>query len=460
MEKKKIPSRLTACFHTLESMRSGAGEGSTEPTNIVSISNWFFMSSVDSYNKLAKILRTKPEVILDLENKLSGATGKSGVLEKIVEENEILVGRTLEELGIEISKVTAETVYDALVKQLANMDEHLFKFLDKPDLSKMSLVCGKLCDVAYQLVKPKPGFFIKKEKAIEMLSKFPPHNLLDHFGYKTVAELCAKESFESVFSALRFAQDQQWMHDFFDKAYDDLTPDDFEERDVQLKVLEPEWLEVAEKFLEKKYHNVSHLKELGIIFITPIKLDILGETIRMFTLILHYLNEVPFYSKLFRKFARESDFAAKLKSLLRGDVPEGPRPDGGSFRIVQRYLAKDDANDFRLMEPHVNPEAEHWYKAEGDLAKLSGMIGAEGYAFGYWQGLDFVGDFFPSAGGEPKLVSFDLIDLVMSLVKKGEVKYLYHQEEALWNKIFIEYLGRDKIEELVEENIISGFIKL
>jgi hypothetical protein len=150
-------------------------------------------------------------------------------------------------------------------------------------------------------------------------------------------------------------------------------------------------------------------------------------------------------------------------------------------------LAKDDVNDFRLIEPHINPEAEHWYRAEGDLAKLSGMVGVEGHAFGYWQGLDFVGDFFPcfatysaeatasatkakkatqgkhdglSGQTDEELVAFDLIDLVMSLVKKGEIKYLYHQQEALWNKIFIEYLGRDKINELVEENIVSGFIKL
>ena len=417
----------------------------------------------ESHTKLARILRTSSEVLLDLEKKLNGLTGKSGIMEKIVVENDMLIKRTLEELGMTAGICKAENVYGILVKRLEHMDEHLYNFLDKPDLSQMSMVCGKLCETAAKLNQPKPGFFIKKDKAIEMLEKFPPQNLLDHFGYKTVAELCEKQSFSSVFSALRFAQSQDWMHKFFDEAYNDLIADDFEERDVELKVLEREWLDVAEKFLEKKYHNVSHLKELGIIFITPIKIDIPGETMRMFTLLLHYFNEVPFYSKLFRKFSGETDFTDKLKSLLRGDVSEAPKPDENSFRIVQRYLAKDDVNDFRLTEPHVNPEAEHWYKAEGDLGKIASLVGAEGHAYGYWQGLDFVGDFFPDGliGGEKEtLVSFDLIDLVMSLAKKGAIKYLYHQQEALWNKIFIEYLGRDKINELVEENIIGGFIKL
>src|SRR3989338_2491491 len=105
------------------------------------------------------------------------------------------------------------------------------------------------------------------------------------------------------------------MHKFFDEAYNNLKANDFEEREVKIKVLEPQWLDVADKFLEKKYHNVSHLKEFGIIFIIPLKIDTQGETLRLFTLILHYLNEVPFYSKLFRKFSHDVDFADKLKSL-------------------------------------------------------------------------------------------------------------------------------------------------
>lgn len=417
----------------------------------------------EAHTKLARILRTKPEVLLDLEQKMNAVTGKNGVIEKIAAENEMLVKRTLQEFGLEPAECNARRVYDALVQRLTHMDEHLYNFLDKPDLSEMSAVCGKLCDVAVELNNPKPGFFIKKEKAIEMLEKFPPNNLLEHFGYKTAAELVKKQGFESVFSALRFAQDQKWMHEFFDKAYAGLTANDFEEREVVLKVLEREWLDVAEKFLEKKYHNVSHLKEFGVIFVIPLAIDTPGETLRLFTLILHYLNEVPFYSKLFRKFSAKPDFTTKLKSLLRGDVPDKTKPNENSFRIVQRYLAKDDVNDFRLLEPHINPEAEHWYKAEGDLGRLSSLVGKGGHTFGYWQGLDFVGDFFHdgiSSKTGTELVAFDLIDLVMSLVKKGEIKYLYHQQEALWNKIFIEYLGRDKIEELVEENIIKGFIRI
>jgi len=423
---------------------------------------------LEPYKKLATILRTTPEVLYELDGKMSKITGQDGVVESIANQNDVLVSKTLAELSLSRTS-TAEEVYTALVNRLINLDKNLYELLDKPDLSKMSVTCGKLCEIAFKLFSPPKGMFIKKEKVAELLEKYRPDNLLNHFGYSNAKELLEKEGFASVVSALRFTQNTDWMHKFFDVAYNELKPEDFEERDVELKVLETKWLQVADKFLEKKYHNISHLKEYGVIFVIPLPIDTAGETMRMFTLIMHYLHEVPFYSDLFRKFMKDSDFIDKFKSLLRGDVsdkkieslPTGQAGNRPVWRVVQTYLAKDDEQDFRLFEPHVNPEAEHWFKVSEDLERLARMLPNESRVdLGYWAGLDYVGDFFKDQSGQEQLVSFDLTDLIMSLVKKGQVKYLYHQQEALWNKIFSEYEGRERMNELIGENIINGFIEL
>ncbi|OGM98872.1 MAG: hypothetical protein A2817_03040 [Candidatus Yanofskybacteria bacterium RIFCSPHIGHO2_01_FULL_39_8b] len=416
-----------------------------------------------SYKKLARILRISPGDLLDLDQKMGAITGQHGVIEAVAAENDGSVIKNMEELGLPKDS-SAEEIYGALINRLTHLDQHLFELLGKPDLANMSLTCGKMCEVAFQVFPPPKGLFIKKDKVVELLNKHKPDNLLKHFGYSLISELVEKEGFASVVSALRFAQSNEWMHKFFDEAYDNLKPSDFEEREVEIKILEQKWVDVAEKYLEKKYHNVSHLKEFGVIFITPIKLDIPGETSRMFTLLLHYFHEVPFYSGLFRKFMEDKDFIVKFKSLLRGDVPSGPMLDGGkmTWRIVQRYLAKDNENDPRLFEPHVNPEAEHWYRAERDFGRLGRMMEEEDskMSFRFWIGLDFVGDYFKDRNGQEQLVGFNYIDLVMSLVKKGHIKYLYHQQEALWNKIFLEYMGRETMNQLIEENIVKGFIEL
>ncbi len=128
------------------------------------------------------------------------------------------------------------------------------------------------------------------------------------------------------------------------------------------------------------------------------------------------------------------------------------------WRIVQRYLAKEDENDPRLFEPHVNPEAVHWRKAENDVAKLGARFPQ--LELDFWKDLDWIGDFFPQDGGE-KLVSMNLIDTVMSLVQEKElIKYLYHHQEALWNKIFVSYMGEENLEKLIVENFDRGVISL
>ncbi len=411
----------------------------------------------EQVQKLARILGTSPEALLEVDKEMSLLSAKQGVLEEISSRNEASVARVLADLGLSPDS-SAEEVYDALAKKLMIIDQKLFQFLDKPDLSKLSDDPGKIRDVALNVFTPPKGFFIKKEKVSELLKKQTPQSLLDHFGYQSVEELIEKEGFASVVAALRFTQTNEWMHQFFDVAYGDLKPEDFEDREVEIKILDMKWLDIAQKFIGKKFHNVSHLKEYGVIFISPEPIDVPGETLRTFLLLLHYLHEVPFYSGLFRKFLHDPNFVKEIQSLLRGDVPEGPAPAGlhMPWRIVQRYLAKDDPNDLRLHEHHVDPEAEHWYLVAHNFQKLAELMGdSDKFSIAYWTELDHVGDFFGD-----KLVSFDVVDLVMSMVKHGEVKYLYHQQEALWNTIFSGYFSRKFMNQLIEEFIIEGFIDL
>lgn len=417
----------------------------------------------DPFNKLARILRTQPAVLLELERKMNGLTGQEGVFEDILRQLEITLDHTLVGLGLSRADA-ADAIQKGLLERMGALDRHLYDMLGKPDVARGD--GATIFGTALKVFQPPDGLALKEPRAMQMLEKYPPHSLLEHFGYPNVKELLDREGFDQVMASLRFTQSREWMHQFFDIAYSDLKPDDFEERPVRVIMLDPKWLRIAEKFIQYKMHNVSHLKEFGIIFAVPISVEQPGSMLRMFSLLLHYLHEVPFYAALFRRHMSHPDFPHVFKSLLRGDVPTGPLPDHGrvSWRIVQRYLAKDNAEDFRLFEPHVNPEADHWFRAEEDLGRLSRIVRqVESHVgeldLGWWAGLDFVGDYFPGPDGRPELVSFDLIDIVMSLVRKDGGQ-LYHQQEALWNKIFVEYFGRERMNRLIAEHLLDGFITL
>ena len=408
--------------------------------------------------KLAKILRARKETILETEEKMSAITQKTGVIEKIIEENDKKVGQVLASLNC--YNYQAENVFEAIIRRVKEDDWTLFEFFGKPSGTSEEEL-KPIFDTVLKLAKIKPLFVLKKHKAKEILVKNPPKNIIKALNYKDINELLKNEDLIEIFCALRFVESKEWMHKTFNRAYKKLTIEDFEKREVDLRVLSRKWLKVAEKFIEKKYHNVSHLKELGVIFVIPLKIDTPGETLRLFSLLLHYLHEVDFYSKLFEKNSKEKKFGKKIISLLKGEVPKRIRKKKKTINwlIIQRYLAKDNINDPRLFIPHISPEALHWKKAERDITKFGEKI--DGRSLKMWYELDWVGGFFKEKEDGESLVSFDLVDNVMSLVKKNErAKYLYHHQEALWNKVFEEYMGSENLEKLMIENFDKGYISL
>jgi len=415
-----------------------------------------------SYEKIAKFLRTDKDVIRVVAEKLGAATGRNNVMDKIIEENEAMMQNRFATLKLS-REASAKEIYTALIDKIKSDDGRISAAFGKPSCSEIG-GCNRVLEITKKVAGLPKGFFLKKEKAIELLKSQPPLNILRSLGYSTVDEMLQKEDLFEVFSALRFLEDNQWLQSIFFKQYENLKPTDFEEREIVLKTLGYKWVAAAESFVKKKYHNISHLKELGIVFVIPIALGFPGELTRMFSLVLHYVNEIPFYSRLFKKYAENDElFAKNLISLLRGDVIDERLKSSkkSQWLIIQRYLAKEDENDWRLFEPHINPEVIHWHKAEQMIVKAGEMFDTLAVNLSFWQNLNWVGDFFRTETGIDVLVSFNLIDTVMSLVKERElVKYLYHHQESLWNKIFVEYFGEEKMEEMIKENIIRGWFEI
>ena len=412
-----------------------------------------------SIEKIARVLRTDKDTVGDLCKRMEEITGKRNVPQKIVEENDILVEKSLKSFGLGKEALNFE-VYQALINKVKHNDAVIFDLFRKPRCIDYK-GCKTLLNFAEELANVGEGFFLKKEKAVELLRNQPPLNIMKALGYKEVNELIEKEDIDQVFAGLRFGEEQQWLNAVFFAQYKNLTADDFEHRRIRLEVLDGKWLTIAEQFLKKKYHNISHLKELGVIFVIPLELRTPGETMRVFGLVLHYLHEVNFYSKLFTQYAlTPATFSDRLISSLRGDVLDEQMHSHvvSNWLIVQRYLAKDDEYDWRLFAPHVNPEALHWTKAAEDIERLN--VRFANIDLHFWHNLDYVGDFYRTESGVDNLVSFNLIDTVMSLVmEKDMIKYLYHHQEAMWNKLFMEYVGgRDEMEKLIIDNFVKGYI--
>jgi hypothetical protein len=404
---------------------------------------------------LSRILGVDGMILERLEVGMGKRTGHAGILKKVAERNAGIIGRTLDIL--DSKNHSASHVRSILRNTILRHEKHLMSFVEK---GAGRNEFEKAVRLAKKITKSGRGFFLKKELAGKILRERKPDNLLNYLGVKNIDEALKKHDVTELFSALRFIESDEWMHETFDVAYGDFTAGDFEERDIEIKVLGPEWKTVSEKFVAKKHHNVSHLKEFGVIFLNPIRENIPGKFLRDFALLLHYFHEIEFYSKLFRRYSQGGDFANKFKMLLRGDVPEIYKAEECEWLIVPRYLAKIDPKDPRLSLPRVNPESLHWARGERDLTSFKAP--EANLDLSIWHNLDWVGGIFADGGDE--VVSFDLEDNAMSLVSFMEGKdenFNYHQRESMWTKLFEECVGgEEKMEEILLDNFDRGIIKL
>ena len=416
----------------------------------------------NSIEKIAKILRTNEDNIRKIDKRLSAVTGKRNVLDKILEENETKIKSRLSELGVSGNFYTKE-VYSALISKIG-ADSKVFSEAMGNPISGGKADFNKVLATIKEVSGEHKGFFLKEGKAREFLINEPPQNVVKYLGYDSAESMLEKEDLFEVFSSLRLLENSEWLNTTFFKQYSSLRPGDFERREIVIKALDEKWNKAAESFMKKKWHNISHLKEMGIIFVIPKVLGVPGELLRMVSLIFHYLSEISFYSELFEKSSETPPtFAEDVISLLRGDVIDRKITEGDKslWLVIQRYLAKKDENDWRLFVPHINPETFHWMRAEQRLAGIGDHLAHFGNNLKFWEDLDWVGDYFRNESGNEILISFDLVDTVMSLVKEKElIKYSYHHQEALWNKIFIEYFGRDQLEYFLKEHLLQGYFEI
>ena len=184
---------------------------------------------------IARILRVDKNVITDLEAKLNKATGKVGVFEEIYNENEKLLDNRLEVLGLSYQSSASE-VYNALIGRVRADDAKLFEAMGIFSV-RVPGAAAKIAEFASRMHKPKRGLFLKKEKAAQLLAAEPPKKILAALGYKNVETMLQKEDLLEVFSALRFLEDSEWLNGTFFKQYENLKPDDFEERPIELRAL-------------------------------------------------------------------------------------------------------------------------------------------------------------------------------------------------------------------------------
>src|SRR3990167_2121928 len=406
---------------------------------------------------------------------LADIAGRNDALTRLAELNERLWQEGLVRLGSGAGtvsgrgarpKLRAVHIFTGLQKQMRFLNGGLFAFFDSPRLDTVDS-WEKVFTVAEGALPKnvRRGWFVKENVARAFLEKYPPRQIMKFLRYDSVGAMLVKENIFEIMAALRFGETKEWMHEFFSQ-YGTLTPQDFEQRDIQALVFDPKkWGALDTALAHDKFHKLSHLKEFGVIFIvpdlrTPDPLVLLSKSVG---LLVHYFHEIYFYSEFFQHAARAStqDFADTVIALLKGEIQASTLPPE-KLRIIHQYHLKNPRHDPLAFAPHVHPEALHWQQAVEYLcrwarsgAQSGGRAGdgtaAVGVDFSWWRRSDAV---MMRVGRT--LLSMNFADVAMDA--KG-IK-TYHAHESLWNEIFVAHFGARVLQQAMIKGLRDGFIDL
>jgi len=212
------------------------------------------------------------------------------------------------------------------------------------------------------------------------------------------------------------------------------------------------YVDLATHFVEKKLHNVTHTKEMGVIVVVPMHVERMkGIALKTLPLLLHYINEIRLYSAFFKLKQVKPHFGEVVVNTLIADPGKASSMAGQyvHWRVIQRYFGKlKDQSHPEDFEPHVHPEDLHWRKAEEMLAEFDPLMA-------FWQEKDYVARTYD---GVP--VSLNLMDVSFSYSNSDsyENRLYYHMRESLWNEIFMRYMGHKNLEDQILKQLDNDMV--
>lgn len=383
---------------------------------------------------------------------LEQASGKPGVDVRLTAEIIGLIQMKTRELGLDPKDTTGKELYHALLAHLRKNDEHFTKVIGGKAADSVATLMPLMKKAAEEVKIPRSCWVLKKSVAKEYLKRTPPPNIMKRLGYKSIDSMLKNENIFEIYGALRFAEGPEWLNEF-DSHYNTMKPSDFEERQIEIIEMPADrWSDIAEPFVHKKRHNITHLKELGVILMLPVSIDKMpGITMTVMPLLFHYINEIRLYSAFFKLQQVKPDFAKIVVDTLIADPAEAAVMAGQKihWRVIQRYFGKLE-NEYHpeMFEPHVQPEDLHWRKAENILYEIDPELG-------WWRDLDYVGVMHQN-----RPVTFNLMDVAVSYSNNTPYKEraVYHFRESLWNELFERYMGEKVLEQQVLKQLDNNLI--
>lgn len=403
---------------------------------------------------LRDLLEAKEPLFTQSLRELEFLTHKKGVDVKLTAQIIEKTHAAVRSLGLDSNDTTDKELYHALDHRIKEHNEHLAKSLGSSENAPIRQLVPKLVDAVNQTKINRSCWVLKKSVAKDLLREMPPKAMMKHLGYRSLESMFKNENFSEIYTALRFSEGPEWLTKYDELLVQKIQPFDFESRAIEIVIMDHDkWVDLAEKFVLKKFHNVTHTKELGVIVVVPMKqTHMKGLTLKTLPLLFHYINEIRLYSAFFKFKSTEANFGKTISETLIADTGTGATIANFHihWRVIQRYFGKINESPPEIFQPHVQPEDLHWRRAEDSLYEISNELK-------FWQDMDYVA----ILGQDGKPVPFNLMDVSIGYSNEQNFtnRNFYHMRESLWNELFIRYMGEPTLKQQILQQLDNDMIK-
>jgi hypothetical protein len=402
---------------------------------------------------LQQLLDAEEPIFSQALKQLEKASGNSGADVRLIADITEKAHKNMRELGLDPADTTSDELYRALDAKVAADNERVTKIIGAKDSSDVRHLIPYMVEAANKVNFNRNVFVLKHSKAKDFLRQMPPEKLMEKLGYDDIDKMFEGEDFDELYTALRFSEGPEWLEKY-NELFKTVTREDYEQRDIRIVVMDHDkYVDLATHFVEKKLHNITHTKELGVIVVVPMHAERMrGLPLKSLPLLLHYLNEIKLYATFFKLKSDKKNFGEIVVNTLIADPGNASQLVGQyiHWRVIQRYFGKlKDESHLEAFEPHVHPEDLHWRRAEDLLYKIDPELK-------FWKDRDYVGlnihDKLP--------VSFNLFDVsfAYSNAEPAATRYVYHFRESLWNEVFVRYMGFPNLQEQILNQLDNDMV--
>lgn len=399
---------------------------------------------------MSRILRDlldaeEPQFSLSLRQ-LELASGQAGEDARLIGEIAHKMTKAIAHIGLDPRDSTDREIYRAMLAQIERDNKRVCERIGGRDPDNVREMIPLMIAAVETTKIPKTCWALKRSVAKKLLKKMPPKQLMKHLGYRSVDSMLKHEPIDELYTALRFSEGADWLNKY-NELFKTVRPSDFEDRQISIVVMDHDkYVGLAEHFVQKKLHNITHTKEMGTIVVVPMHATHMkGITLKSLPLLFHYINEVRLYSAFFKLKQVSKNFGEVVVETLIADPGAAAQLAGQyiHWRVIQRYYGKPTIGVERTaeaFEPHVHPEDLHWRRAEENLTLIDPDMS-------FWVGLDYVAR--TARDGMPLTFNMMDVSLAYSNGERFETRYSYHFRESLWNEIFMRYMGNKNLEDSI-----------